>query len=165
MKHTLIVKIVPSAEQKIKLLDTMKNFNQACNFIADIVFKNKTANKFRIQKMAYYDVKAKFNLPAHLIIRAISKVCEAYKQNKSKRPDFSEYDSIIYDHRILSWKGMENVSMSLVGGRETIPIIIGKYQKARFDRIKGQADFIYHNGGFFVRATIDTVAKTGISGD
>ena len=104
MLLTLKVKLIPSEDQHKSLLDTMKRFNYACNYISEIAFDLKCANKIKLQKLVYYDVREKFKLSAQLTIRAISKVVEAYKRNKSIKPTFKENGAVVYDQRILSWK-------------------------------------------------------------
>jgi len=63
---------------------------------------------------------------------------------------------MVYDQRILSWKGLDYASMLTLKGRVKVPIVIGEYQKGRMDRIRGQADLILRNGVFYLVATIDT---------
>lgn len=155
MKQTIIVKLCPSEEQKAKLVETMSKFNSACDYIATIAFKHRTASKFRLQKIVYSDIRTKFDLSAQLAIRAISKVCEAYKRDKNIKPKFSSKGSVVYDQRILSWKKLEAVSMLTTKGREIIPIVIGEYQRARLDRIRGQADLIFRNNKFFLCVVVE----------
>jgi hypothetical protein len=45
MKQTLLVRLDTTKEQLEMLGENMHRFNQACNFIAPIAFKYKTANK------------------------------------------------------------------------------------------------------------------------
>jgi len=155
MKLTLLIKLVPTPEQHQALLETMERFNEACNDISKIAFKNRTANKIRLQKIVYYRIRKQYGLSAQMTVRAISKVCEAFKRDKSKLCKFKPHGAMIYDPRILSWKGLDRVSILTLNGREIIPIQIGPYQKERFDRIKGQADLLLRKGIFYLAATID----------
>ena len=131
MLQTLMVKLGPSPEQHKMLCETMKRFNEACNHIAETVFALHSANKVEIHKTVYYPVRDQFGLSSQLTIRAISKVCEAYKRDKSIKPEFRLDGAIVYDQRILSWKGLEKVSLITLQGRQTIPVKLGEYQKAR----------------------------------
>ena len=65
------------------LLETMKRFNEACNHIAETVLALQSANKVEIHKTVYYPVREHFGLSSQLTVRAISKVCEAYKRDRS----------------------------------------------------------------------------------
>jgi putative transposase len=102
MLQTLMVKLDPSPEQHKMLLETMKRFNEACNHIAETVFALHSANKVEIHKTVYYPVREHFGLSSQLTVRAISKVCEAYKRDKSIKPEFRLDGAIVYDQRILS---------------------------------------------------------------
>ena len=142
MLQTLMVKLNPSKEQHKMLLDTMHRFNEACNAIAETAFTIQKANKVEIHKLVYYDTRERFGLSSQLTVRAISKVAEAYKRDKSIKPEFQLDGAIVYDQRILTWKGLEAVSLITLEGRQLIPVRIGDYQKARMDRVRGQADLI-----------------------
>jgi IS605 OrfB family transposase len=154
MKQTLFIKLAPSKEQYDALLETMHRFNEACNYIAKIAYERKCANKIALQKLVYYDIRKKYKLSAQLTIRAIAKVVEAYKKDKTVKPIFRPEGAIVYDQRILSWRGLEAVSILTLEGRQVIPIRIGEYQEARMDRVRGQADLIYRNNGVFYLGVI-----------
>ena len=155
MLQTLLVKLDPSPEQYKMLCETMKRFNEACNDIAETVFAMHTANKLEVHKTVYYPIREWFNLPSQLAIRAISKVCEAYKRDKSIKPEFRLDGAIVYDQRILSWKKLEAVSLATLQGRQVVPIRFGEYQKARLDRIRGQADLMLVKGIFYLCAVVE----------
>lgn len=133
----------------------MSAFNAACNYLAGVAHEAGTVNKLRLQKLAYYDVREKFGLSAQLTVRAIAKTCEAYKRDKSIKPQFKEFGSVTYDQRILSYKGIDRVSITVLHGRVVVPMQFGVYQAERMDRIKGQADLILRDGVFYLYATID----------
>ncbi len=160
MLQTLMVKLDPSSEQHEVLCETMKRFNEACNHIAETVFALHSANKVEIHKTVYYPVREHFGLSAQLTIRAISKVCEAYKRDKSIKPQFRLDGAIVYDQRILSWKGLEKVSLITLQGRQIIPVRFGDYQKARLDRIRGQADLILVKDVFYLCVVVEADEAT-----
>jgi len=155
VKLTLLVKLAPTPEQHQALLETMERFNEACNDIAEVAFENRTANKIRLQKIVYYRIREQYGLSAQMTVRAISKTCEAYKRDKNIKPRFRPHGAMIYDPRIMSWKGLDRVSILTLKGRQIIPIQIGRYQEERFDRIRGQADLLLRDGVFYLAATID----------
>lgn len=155
MLQTLMVKLNTSIEHNDALLETMHRFNEACNYIANIAFERKTANKIELQKVVYYDVRERFGLSAQLVIRAIAKVSEAYKRDRTIKPEFRSDGAIVYDQRILSWRKLEAVSILTISGRQIIPIRIGEYQKVRLDRIRGQADLIYRDGIFYLAVVVE----------
>jgi IS605 OrfB family transposase len=158
MKQTMLLKLQPTPEQHRALLETMHAFNAACNATAAVAFALKSANKFELQKHVYARLRAEFGLPAQLAIRAISKVSEAYKRDKNIKPTFRPEGTIVYDQRVMSFKGLLTVSLLTLAGRALIPFLIGAYQQARMDAIQGQADLIYRDGTFYLAVTIDRPA-------
>ena len=155
-----MVKLDPSPEQHKMLCETMKRFNEACNQIAETAFAMHSANKVEIHKTVYYPVREHFGLSSQLTVRAISKVCEAYKRDKSIKPEFRLDGAIVYDQRILSWKGLEKVSLITLHGRQVIPVRFGEYQKARMDRIRGQVDLILVKGVFYLCVVVEVPEET-----
>jgi IS605 OrfB family transposase len=160
MKQTLLVKLDTTKEQFEALHQTMHLFNEACNFIAQIAYKNHTANKMRLQKLVYHEARDRFQLSAQMAIRAIAKVCESYKRDRNRRPRFRPNGAVVYDQRILSWKGLEHTSILTLKGRIKVPIRIGEYQKVRMDRIRGQADLILRKGVFYLAVVVDAPEPT-----
>lgn len=155
MKLTLMVKLLPTTTQSAALLEAMERFNAACNAVAEIAFREHTANKIRLQGLVYYDIRRDFGLPAQMAVRAISKVAEAYKRDKSKLPSFRAHGAIVYDQRVLSWKGLDRVSILTLQGRQLIPVVFGGYQAARLKNIRGQIDLIYRDGKFYLAVVVD----------
>ncbi len=155
MKLTMQVKLLPSAEQAAPLLETMVRFNAACDALAAVAFPLRCANKVELQKLSYADIRRDFGLSAQMTIRAIAKVCEVFKRDKSIQPTFCPHGAIVYDQRILSWKGSDRVSILTLAGREVMPWITGAYQHGRLTRVRGQADLVYRDRSFFLYVTID----------
>jgi len=155
MNLALMVKLQPTPDQSTALLETMEWFNVACNAVAEVAFRERTANKIRLQKLVYYDIRERFGLPAQMAVRTISKVAEAYKRDKSKKPVFRPHGSIVYDQRVLSWKGVDRVSILTLRGRQIVPVVFGGYQAARLKYIRGQIDLLYRNGTFYLIVVVD----------
>lgn len=155
MNLTLLVKLQPNTDQAQALLRTMERCNAACNAIAAVAFRERTANKIRRQKLIYADIRATFGLSAQLTVRAISQVAEAYKRDQRIQPRFRPQGAIVYDPRVLSWKGRDRVSILTLAGRQLIPVVLDGYHQARMDRIRGQADLIYRDGQFYLAVVVD----------
>jgi predicted transposase len=150
MLLTLKVKLQPTQEQRQKLLRTMETFNQACDDISEAAIESRTFNKYRLQHQHYYRIREQYKLPAQLAIRAISKVIESYKVERRHYHAFDPHGAIVYDQRIMSFKGLGKVSLASVEGRETIPILTGSYAKLDQRRIQGQADLLIIKGEFYL---------------
>lgn len=102
MNLTIAIKLKPTQDQHRLLTETMHRFNLACDAIAATAYANRCANKVALQKLVYADIRSRFGLSAQMTVRAIAKVCEAYKRDKSIQPSFRPTGSIVYDQRILS---------------------------------------------------------------
>jgi putative transposase len=155
MKQTMLLKLVPTTEQAQALLDTMHTFNDAANYVVAVAFAEKTADKFRLQKLVYGELRTTFTLASQLAIRCISKASEAYKRDKSIQPTFKPEGALIYDERVMSFKGLTTVSLLTLSGRVLVPFLIGSYQESRMGSIKGQADLLYRNGTFSLAVTLE----------
>jgi putative transposase len=168
-KQTLIIKLAPSPEQAAQLQATLETFNAACNFVAAIAFQQRCAGKFRLQKLVYRPVRQRFGLSAQMAIRAIAKVCGAYKRDRSKRPCFRPHGAMPFDERLLTWKGDDRVSLLTLAGRTLVPVILGGFQADRIGSRKGQADLLFRDGRWFLALTLEVpeaqpLAPTGVLG-
>jgi putative transposase len=155
MKLTLQLQLLPSAEQKALLLQTMERFNEAASYAAGVGFATKVFSQATLHKRSYRELRKRFGLSAQMAVRAIGKAVEVFKRDKSKRPVFRPHGAVTYDQRILGFKGPAKVSLWTLSGREVVSMVYGEYQRERFDRIKGQCDLVYRDGRFYLLATID----------
>ena len=162
MQLSIKIKLIPNQEQKDILLKTIETYNEACNFVSQIAFENRTASVVKIHRICYYEIRKRFNLSSQMAVRVVGKVADAYKITRNKRlrldkpHKFNKYGVVIYDQRILSWKGLEKVSILTLQGRQVIPIILGDYQQTKliYPR-RGQVDLLYKNGNFYLIPVID----------
>ena len=165
MQITLAVKLQPTSEQASALLETIERFNSACNYVADVAYQHRMANKYALQKLVYHELRDRFGLSSQMAVRAVGKVVEAYKRDKSKRVQFRPRGAMVYDQRILSWKATDRVSILTLQGRLLIPVQFGEYQAQRLQRVRGQADLIYRNGAFYLLCVVDLPEPPPTPGD
>jgi IS605 OrfB family transposase len=155
MKLTIQLRVLPDAEQSAVLLTTMKRFNEAATFAAKAGFEAGVFAQPSIHKLAYREIRERFDLSAQMAVRAIGKAVECFKQDKKTCPVFKPFGAVTYDQRILGFKGVDRVSLWTMTGRMVLPLAYGEYQGERFDRIKGQCDLVYRDGKFFLFSTVD----------
>lgn len=155
MMQTVFVKLETSNEEAQALIQTMHQFNAACNEVAEVAFHTHTANKIKLQKEVYYSIKERYNLSAQMAIRVIAKVAEVYKRDRNIQPTFKPEGAIVYDQRNLSWKGLDRISITTLNGRLKLPIKIGEYRSLDCKQVRGQADLIYQKGKFFIAVVVD----------
>jgi putative transposase len=163
MKLTLQTQLLPERDHADRLKETVERFNEAANWCAGVAFERKLANKIELQKIVYRDIREKFGLSAQMAVRCIAQVCEAYKKDKTIRPEFRPHAAVPYDQRLMSFKGPDRVSLLTLGGRILVSVVMGKYQREQFTHAKGQADLVLrHDGRWFLLVTVDLPEDTPI---
>lgn len=157
MLCTTKIKLLTTIEQHSKLLETMKRFNSACNYISEIAFNTQNFSKVKLQHAVYYDVRERFSLSAQMVVRAIGKVVESYKTDKKSMHTFKDTGAMVYDDRILSFKGANIASILTLSGRIEVPMLISEYHKGvmQGNRVCGQADLILQNGVFYLLLVVE----------
>jgi len=155
MKQVIVIKLEPSQEQQKALLATVEAFNRGCQYAADVAYEKRLANKIALQPFVYGTLCSEFGLSSQMAIRAIAKAVEAYKRDRRIHVKFDPHGAMVYDPRIMSFKGLTQVSLMCLDGRELVPMRYGAYQAARIDRAKGQADLILRDGTFYLYLTVE----------
>jgi IS605 OrfB family transposase len=155
MKLTLQIRLLPDADQRARLLATMEHFNAAATAAARVGFDAKVYGQPAIHARCYRALREQFGLSAQMAVRAIGKAVEVFRRDKTRCPIFKAHGAMTYDERLMSFKGLDRVSLLTLDGRQLVPMLLGAYQRERFDRIKGQGDLIYRNRAFYFYATID----------
>lgn len=155
MKLTLQLKLVPTPEQHPALLETMHAFNAAASYAAAVGFREHVSSQQAIHARCYRELRDRFGLSAQMAVRAIGKAHETFRRDKSVCPVFGPESAMIYDERLLAWKGPAHVSLLTLHGRERVAMVYGEYQAGFLKRLKGQVDLIYRDGTFYLYATID----------
>lgn len=153
MKLTVQIKLLPTIEQAEHLKKTISVFNEACNAISAIAWERRCFRQFDLHREVYYAIKDTYGLPAQLIVRAISKVADAYKIDKKTQRKFREFGAVTYDSRVLNYTSKQEASLSVVGGRIKVPYVC--YRPELMQYAKGEADLLFIKGKFFLYQTID----------
>ena len=162
MKLTLQLQLLPDAQQRQLLLNTMSQFNAAASHAAGVGFEAKRFSQPSIHALCYRKLREQFGLSSQMAVRAIGKAVACFQVDKTRCPEFRAYGAMTYDQRLMSFKGVHRVSLLTLVGRQIIPMIYGQYQSERFDRIKGQCDLIFRDGKFYLLASIDLPDKAPI---
>jgi len=131
---TVKCKLQVDKEMADVLREVLNRFANCCNDILALSKEHKTSNKVKLQHLCYYDLKAKYQLQANLVIRAIARVAEALK---GKRPPKQfRPTSMSLDARTFSFiEKKEEVSIATHAGRKHIKLAIGNFQRGL---LKGQ---------------------------
>ena len=154
MRLTIQLKLLPTPEQADSLKRTLETANAACNYISQVAWDARTFRQFPIHRLTYHAVRETFNLSAQLAVRCISKVADAYKLDKKTQCTFAPLGAVAFDERILAYKSA-SVSIWTVGGRQTIPFVCGKRQRALLAFRRGESDLAFVRGSWYLFATAD----------
>ena len=163
MKLVVQVQLIPDADIASKLRSTVERFNAACNWLAGEAFTRQVSNRIELQRLLYRDVRDRFGLSAQMTCLCIRRVCEAYKRDRSIRPEFRPLAAMPFDQRTMRFKGLDRVSLLTLDGRVVVPFTVGSYGKERLAMPKGQADLILRKDGkWFLIITVDVPEETPI---
>ena len=151
----LKVKLKTNEIHHSALLRTMNEFNRICNELSIIAHTTETYNKVQLQRNAYHGMRETHSdFSSQLTIRAIDVVTATYKKKRSKNPNyFKKTSAVVYDDRVITFKGTDSVNIWTNDGRVEIPIKI--YDEEKFKYRKGQVDLVYQNGKFYLLCTLD----------
>ena len=120
--------------------------------------------------MVYQTIREKYSLSANLAVRACARVGEARKTAKKDKkpvkvfkPTSADYDARIFAFREKDW----SVSLTLVGGREHIPIVTSNYQ---IGKLKGRkptsAQLCKHrDGNYYIHIQLKDEAPKPINAE
>lgn len=157
MQYTLILQLLPSQAQEAALRETMQVFNAAANRVAEIAFQQGVSSRVAVQRLMYRDVRQRFRLSAQLTVGAIGKACKACR-NKALQPVFEEHSAVIYDRRVMSFKGLNQVSLMLLHGRARVPFVLLGYQLPGEHALKEQNYLLLLEETFYVLVSLDLPA-------
>lgn len=153
MKLTLQIKLLPTQEEFTSLKKTLIEANTACNEISDTAFTKKIYNQYKLHHETYHRIKNSFNLSAQMVVRCISKVCDAYKLDRKVKREFRQLGAITYDARILSYSE-DSVSLWSVDGRlKGVKFVC--HNPKYIPYIKGEADLVLKKGKFYIFQTVE----------
>jgi IS605 OrfB family transposase len=130
---TIVCKLQPTTEQAAKMDALLKAFADGCNYANEQV-KPGITSKTTIQSLVYQDIRAKFGLSANQAVRVCARVGANRKAAKAKgkpvrkfAPTSADYDARIFDFREKD----RTVSLTLLGCREHIPVVLANYQAGK----------------------------------
>ena len=151
MKLTAKVKLQPTDEQRQALHEMHARANEACNYISEIAWQEKTFRQFPLHRLVYHDVRDQFGLGAQMAVRCIAKVADAYKLDRRHKRTFRLDGAISFDSRMLSWKlDPQQVSIWTLDGREKMPFVCGARQLELLRGHRSESDLCLIRGEFYL---------------
>ena len=156
MKLVAALKMLPTRDQAAVLKATLARCNEAATWLAATGFSAGVFGQYALHKMAYADVRTRFDLTAQAAVRTISKVADAFKVNKEVAPIFRADAAQPYDDRIIRFvKDGSAVNLWTIEGRMAVPIVMGEHQKRLMAYRKGEVDLCLIRGKWILAATCD----------
>lgn len=149
------------------LADTMRRFNQACNHLSALAWEQQVLRAFDLHKIAYHQTRALFGLPAQLTVRAIAKVADSYKTDRSQMHIFGPQSAVVFDARCFKMKNLSSVELTTTKGRFAFVMAHGGKQRSQLaGAATGEADLLYREGSYYLAITIKKEAppSAGTSG-
>ena len=166
---TIVCKLNPSQKVVKKIDTTLEMFAAACNY-ANQEVKPSITSKTTIQSLVYQTIRKKFDLSANLAVRACARVGANRKTAKKDKkpvkafkPTSADYDARIFAFREKDW----SVSLTLVGGREHIPIVTSNYQIGKLKSTKPTSAQLckHRDGNYYIHIQIKDEAPKPIEAD
>ncbi|MDQ2799516.1 MAG: transposase, partial [Armatimonadota bacterium] len=132
------------------LADTMAKFNAACNALSQIAWETQTFRAFDLHKIAYHQTRADFGLPSQLTVRAIAKVTDSYKADRSQRHTFGPRGAVVFDARCFKMKGVSSAVLTTTQGRHSFSLAHGGKQRQQLSQgVTGEADLLFIDGAYY----------------
>ena len=111
------------------LLETMKQYSKAIQYIADEGFEAKISNRYKLHHLCYYKARERFKLPSQFVInanRVASQTLKSVKTNKGSKPIFKQLMPLAFDKRTFTFS-KDKVKLSTLKERIDVPIQIPEY--------------------------------------
>ena len=153
---TVVCKLDTTEEEFKKLMDTVKTFRDACNYISEVAWKRRCFNPVALHHLIYYETRERFKLPANLAICARDRVAKSYKTDRKKQHKFKQL-SIDLNKRVFTLlRDKERVSISTIYGRVKPKLAIGDYQRELLKNPVRDAKLVYRSDTkeFYLHITI-----------
>ena len=139
------------------LADTMAKFNAACNALSRQAWDTETFRVFDLHRLAYHATRAEFGLPAQLTVRALAKVCDTYKTDRSVMHTFGPRGAVVFDARCFKLKGVSSAELTTTQGRFSFSLAHGGKQREQLlAGTTGEADLLFRDGNYYLSISVKT---------
>jgi len=172
MVRTVCVKL-DVGQHDVVLTATMRSFNEAATWIAQVCWSEKISNTNTAHHRVYQETRTRFGLGSQLAVCARAKAVEAIKSGKQRMkatcPTFGSRGAVRYDARTFRLMSLDRVSLSTMGPRIVCRMLPGPHQHALLVDPAwtiGGADLVWREGTYSLHITQNraTPATTGSGG-
>ena len=161
MELTVTAKIqIQADDNRDILLQTMKRYTEACNFVSDYVFKTHDLVQSSLNKHLYYDLRKSFGLRSQMTQSVMRNVIACYKtilenQHEWIKPDFKRLQYELVWNRDYSLVN-DTFSVNTLNGRVKCSYYKAYVQKY-FDKSIyrfGSAKLVYRHKKFYLHVPV-----------
>jgi IS605 OrfB family transposase len=118
------------------LAETVRQFNECCNFFIELGFKAQTYSKKDLQRLGYYEARARWpHLQSSLVQGARDCAHDMLRRERLTRlPKKRSMSSARFNHRTFTpFLRSSELSMSTVQGRVRVPFVLPEYFRRYID--------------------------------
>jgi len=159
MVRTVCVKL-DVGPHDVVLTATMRSFNEAATWIAQVCWSEKISNTNTAHHRVYQETRTRFGLGSQLAVCARAKAVEAIKSGKQRMkatcPTFGSRGAVRYDARTFRLMSLGRVSLSTMGPRIVCRMLPGPRQHALLVDPAwtiGGADLVWCEGTYSLHIT------------
>ncbi len=159
MEQTLTakLKILPTPSEDELLMDTMRTYSEACNYVSDYVFSTHDTNLRSLNRELYHAIRQKYSLPSQMAQSVLCTVVGRYKailtsEKQWIRPQFRTPQlDLVWNRDYSLVSGRTLFSVNTLKGRIKVGFCsCGVNLDGRF----GTARLVYRHGKFFLHIPI-----------
>ena len=170
LTKTTKLQIYVSEDEKALLLNSMRAYSDACNYVSHYIYITKNLSQFSVQKHTYNTIRTEYNLPSQMACNVVRTVIGSYRTNKTNGNDWVEckYKA---PQMTLSWNkdyslNQNKFSVSTLCGRIKVDYAESAMEQY-FDKSVyrfGAAKVVYKHGKFFLHISVSyEVEESNIS--
>jgi len=168
MKRTICCKMAPTPTMTESLSATCVAFSEACAATLELALPQNVSNNIQLHHLAYATIRQRFGLSANLAVRAIRRVSGAMTaaKKRGRKPKVFRPTSIDYDARIFAYREKdETVSLTVIGGRIHVPLILGEFQRKALAGKKPTAATVVRKGRlWFIHIVVEDAEAEPVDG-
>jgi IS605 OrfB family transposase len=154
---SIACKLRVNQESAAALDATFQRFNAACNRLSQIAWEKRLFRPVPLHREAYHAIRAAFELPAQLTVRAIKKVTDSYTRDRSQQHTFGLRSAVIFDARCFTLYGGSAASLTTVLGRYRFSLAHGGKQRDQLAAGEiGEADLLFRDGNYYLSIAVKT---------
>ena len=159
MEQTLTakLKILPTPSETELLMDTMRTYSEACNYVSDYVFRTHELNLRSLNRELYHAIREKYSLPSQMAQSVLRTVAGRYKtiltsEKRWIRPKFRTPQlDLVWNRDYSLVSGRTLFSVNTLNGRIKVGFCsCGVNLDGRF----GTARLVYRHGKFFLHIPV-----------